>query len=362
MRGSVVAGLAGKPGGVPLPGVSVTATNTITGKKFTTATDVDGAYSMVIPRNGRYVVRAELAGFALETQEVVFGGTTPGALAAGSTKAADFGLTLASRVAAAEAQQATTTGSAATGLAGGLQGLSLSAGGLDAATDASSAGTGANTGAALPSLGGLSDAGGGDATESVAVSGQTGQTNGLAGISQDDLRQRIEDAVAQGRANGSIPQGADVTGAIVTMIGGMMGGGGPGGGVFVRGGRGGGGGGGNFRNFNPAQPHGAIFYQGANSALNATQWLASAPGMPHFVNNPSAYSNNFGATFAGSPYIPGLTKPNTKQFVFINLTGRKNLNAFAPDAVRVPTPAGAHRRFLAVVQQGGKRRNAGDAV
>ena len=96
---------------------------------------------------------------------------------------------------------------------------------------------------------------------------------------------------------------------------------------------------GNFRNFNPAQPHGSIFWMGGNSALNATPWQGTNPFSPHFLQNPSAYSNNFGLTGAGSPYIPGLTKPNTKQFVFINLTGRKNLNAFAPDAVRVPTLA-----------------------
>src|SRR5271165_6397789 len=53
-----------KAGNVPLPGVSVTATNTLTGKKYNTTTDVTGAYSMTIPQNGRYVVRAELAAFA----------------------------------------------------------------------------------------------------------------------------------------------------------------------------------------------------------------------------------------------------------------------------------------------------------
>jgi len=42
-------------------------------------------------------------------------------------------------------------------------------------------------------------------------------------------------------------------------------------------------------------------------------------------------------TFAESPYIPGLTKPNPQQFVFLNLTGQKNLNAFTPSPTRVPT-------------------------
>ena len=145
----------------------------------------------------------------------------------------------------------------------------------------------------------------------------------------------MQDAVAQGQASGMIPPGADPTNAIVGMLGGLMnGGGGPGGGGGRgggggggggRGGRGGGGGGGGgaFRNFNPAQPHGSIFYQGSNSALNSAPW---SPNLTP-VSKPESYSNNYGLTIGGSPYIPGLTKPNTKQFVFINLTGKKNLTA-----------------------------------
>jgi len=60
-----------KASGVPLPGVAVTATTTLTGKKFATTTDVDGIYEMEVPRNGRYVIKAELTGFAAVTQEVM---------------------------------------------------------------------------------------------------------------------------------------------------------------------------------------------------------------------------------------------------------------------------------------------------
>src|ERR1700727_2698539 len=60
-----------KAGAVPLPGVSVTATNTLTGKQYATTTDVNGSFTMAIPRNGRYVVKAELAAFATETKEVL---------------------------------------------------------------------------------------------------------------------------------------------------------------------------------------------------------------------------------------------------------------------------------------------------
>ena len=45
-----------KAGNVPLPGVSIVATNTLTGKRYATVTDINGSYSMTIPTNGRYVL------------------------------------------------------------------------------------------------------------------------------------------------------------------------------------------------------------------------------------------------------------------------------------------------------------------
>jgi hypothetical protein len=235
-------------------------------------------------------------------------------------KATDFGLQLASRVAAEEARPAGVIGFGA-----GAAAMSGVAGG-----DVADATTGArNVGAAMPTLSGLGD----ESADSVTVTGQSGSTNGLANFSEDEIRQRVQDAVAQARASGMLPQGGgDPTNAIVGALGGMMGGGGFGGG---RGGRGGGGGFGSgaFRNFNPSQPHGSIFYQAANGALDSAQW--SPDLLPQ--TKPSSYSNKYGVTFAESPYIPGLTKPNPKQFIFINLTGQKNLNAFLGGPERVPT-------------------------
>jgi trimeric autotransporter adhesin len=331
IEGRVVAGAVGKAGGVPLPGVAITAMNSLTGRKYATTTDIDGKYAMAIPRNGRYVVRAQLTGFADVTQEVVLNGVQAEAANQGITiapKATDFGLQLASRVAAEEAKQGGA--GSGSGMQGGMQGLSLNAGG-----DVADATTGArNAGASLPTLSGMGD----ETADSVTVQGQTGGTNGLANLSEDEIRQRVQDAVAQARASGMIPQGGDPTNAIVGALGGMMGGGGGGfggGGGGGRGGRGGGGGFGSgaFRNFNPSQPHGSIYYQVSNGALDSAQWSPTLqPQM-----KPSSYTNKYGVTFAESPYIPGLTKPNPKQFVFINLTGQKNLNAFLGGPSRVPT-------------------------
>jgi len=335
IRGTVVARTPGKPGGVPLPGVAVTATNTLTGKKYAAATAVDGTYAMAIPRNGRYVVRAELAGFAPVTQEVVLNASDATAGAA-LVKTSDFGMQLASRVAAAEAKQEAAANATAVGR--GTQNLSLNAGETDV-TDASAAN--GNSDVAMPTLGNLGQTATDEASqgsESITVNGQMGQTNGLANFSEDEIRQRVQDAVEQARASGQLPEGADPTNRIVAVIGGMMGGGGfggPGGGRGGRGGGGmrGGGGFGAFRNFNPAQPHGNIFYQGGNNALDSAPWSPT----PEPVPQPSGYQNRFGASIAGSPYIPGLTKPNTKQFAFLNISGQRNLAAFLPLPARVPT-------------------------
>ncbi len=336
IHGTVVAGTAGKPGGVPLPGVAVTATNTLTGRKYTTATDVDGAYTMKIPRNGRYVIRAELAGFAPVTAEVVLNGAEGAQVA----KTSDFGLQLASRVEAAEAAAASAgTGTdAGTSLARGVQNLTLNAGGQGA--EDASAGTG-NAGASLPSLGGLADTAEAG-NETVAVSGQTGQMNGLANFSEDQLRERIQQGVEQARASGQLPPGVDPTNMIVGIIGNMMGPGGFGGGGGGRGGRGGGGGGGGFRGsgafrkFDPTQLHGGFNYQGNYSAFDSAQWSPTLTPQ----TKPSYAKDTFGGTLAGSPYIPGLIKPSTKQFGFLNFNVTRNTT---PEVLTSTVPTAAER-------------------
>ena len=60
-----------KSGNIPLPGVTVTAQNTLTGKRYSTTTDITGAWSMTIPQNGRYVIRTQFAAFAPGDQEAL---------------------------------------------------------------------------------------------------------------------------------------------------------------------------------------------------------------------------------------------------------------------------------------------------
>lgn len=310
-----------KAGAVPLPGVAVTASNTLTGKKYATTTDVNGAYSMKVPRDGRYVVKAELAAFATETKEVLVNAN--GADGGKPQQVAEFAMQLASRVAAQEARQQSQQAGTANALAGafarGTQALSLSG----ESADISDASTGAgDTGTQMPSLANLgnSDA---SASDSVTVSGQMGETNGLANFSEDEIRQRVQDAMEQARRQGGAV--GDMASIVSGMLGNMMGPGG-GGRRGFRGGPGGGGRGG-FRGFNPTAPHGAIFYQGGNGALDAAPFsVPAALGEPGAqVVKPSSMQNRFGVSFAGSPFIPGLVQASTKQFVFFNLTGQRNI-------------------------------------
>ncbi|MGB9029947.1 MAG: carboxypeptidase-like regulatory domain-containing protein, partial [Acidobacteriaceae bacterium] len=104
-----------KDGNIPLPGVSVTASNSLTGKRYSTTTDITGSYSLVIPQNGRYVLKTELSAFAPVTKEALLNATA-------RDQGVDFSILLASR--AAEQEQQTSLATAARQFAGaGAQSL-----------------------------------------------------------------------------------------------------------------------------------------------------------------------------------------------------------------------------------------------
>ncbi len=157
----------------------------------------------------------------------------------------------------------------------------------------------------------------------MTVNGAMGQTNGLAGYSEDDVRQRVQDAIAQAQRQGGAA--ADMANTVVGMLGGLMGGGGfggPGSGGgwrkrWPRGRRWGGG----FRGFNPTQPHGAVFYQGGNGALDATNF--SLTGAP--VREAGLQLESVRGELYRIAVYPRLVKPSTKQFIFFNVTGQRNI-------------------------------------
>jgi len=308
-----------KSGSIPLPGVTITAQNTLTGKKYSTTSDITGAWSMSLPQNGRYVIRTEFAAFAVGAQEALLN-------AASHDQAVNFDLMLASRAAQQEQQasQAATLQAASSiirQLAGnGAESLSLTSA-LSADTDTSS-GSAGRSGAELPTVASNSDFGG----DSVAISGQSGQVSPLAGVNLDQIRDAIAAYLV---ANPG--QGLPGAGGLFGGGGGGFGGGGFGGGGFGGGGdfggggfggRGGGGGGGrgNFRGFNPGQPHGAIFWRGSNSALNAEPFALLGQSQVQ----PASGTNQFGLTFLSAPYLPHLTKPSGKDTVFLTLSGTRS--------------------------------------
>ncbi len=270
-----------KSGNIPLPGATVTATNTLTGQKATTWTDVEGSFSLQVPANGRYVVRSQMAAFAPSTQEVLIN--------AGNRDATvNLEPVLQSR--AQEAAQTAQKEAAAIGR--GFQTLSV-------LQSASSADLAANGGSDIVpqgiSIPGLSANG---ATESVSVSGSN--VSPFATMSSDEMRARFNEMRQE-------------NGGGIGGFGGGFGGGHGGGGHMLFG-----------RGFNFNQPHGSIYYSVGDSAFDASPY--SLTGQP--VVKPGYLQQRFGVTTGGPLKIPGIYKGSDKTFFFLNYNGSRGENPF----------------------------------
>ncbi|HEY0786147.1 MAG TPA: TonB-dependent receptor [Acidobacteriaceae bacterium] len=320
-----------KAGATPLPGVRVTATNTLSGARYSTTTGVDGAYRMAIPHKGRYVLRTEFAAFAPATREALVSETA-------LEPTADFSLTLLSRVVAQPEDRGELAGRAGGGPGAGQRGgrgaaaqtLSL----INAVSGALETGQGGSTGAQLPSL-----TGGGDfSSDSVAVSGASGSSSSFAGINLDEVRQRAESDPSLNPTGG---QGGGPGGP-----GGSGGGGFGGFGGFGGGGRGGRGG---FGRFNPNQPHGSFFWTGGNSALDARDFAIRGQA----IGQPAYASNRFGIVFAGAPYLPHLIEHDKKDYLFFTLSGQRTSSPFDQYGT-VPTAAERTGDFSQLTTQAGQ--------
>jgi hypothetical protein len=190
----------------------------------------------------------------------------------------------------------------------------------------------------LPSAASNSDFSSGD---SVAVTGQMGTTNPLAGIDFSQMRDNAElNQSLNGGPGGQGPGSRRSRGEGGSGGGGGFGGGGFGG--FGGGGRGGGGGGmrGNFRNFKPNQPHGALFWNGGNGALNADDFALR--GQP--FQQPAYSSNRFGLTFLSAPYIPKILTHDQERFPLPHPLRHAQLVALRPVRHR-PHARRARRRL-----------------
>jgi hypothetical protein len=276
-------------GRIPLPGVRITATNTLTGKTYSAATDSTGGYSMRLPENGRYIVRAQFTVFALGEKEILL------SLSPGSPQV-DFSLMLASQV---EKQEQAEEHAASRQYSGkGAANLSL----LGSASDLIAAATGGgNAREQLPRAAENSDFAG----ESVAVSGQNGETNPFAGLDANQIRKEIQENQSESAITGT-PEAP----AMRAMGGGGLGGGGRLGAIF--------------RNFKPNQPHGSFFWDGGNGALNAADFPLR--GQP--ITEPAYGQNQFGLTFMGVPYIPKLLTNDNQDFLFFALSTERASKPF----------------------------------
>lgn len=315
-----------KSGAIPLPGVSISAANTLTGKKYLTSTDVDGSFKIQVTGKGRYVVKAEFSAFASVTQEVLINDEN-------RKGHADLPMILLSRV-QQDPQQDSQQSAAlqiAQAIAGaggrpGMQQLQLNRG-----ADAS-----AFSGAAVNDLSALSNSGLPNAglaadgsNESVAISGAQGRAEQNV-LDPGDIQDRIAERDQMGQGGGGFNGGAG--GVQVFSGGGGFGGGGFGGGGFGGGGGGpmaimmggGGRGGRGGRGFNANQPHGSLFYSYGGSALDAAPYsLNGEPSAKASYNQ-----NRFGATIGGPLNIPHIYKGGTKTFVFVNYTGSRSTNSY----------------------------------
>ena len=283
-----------RSGKTPLPGATVTASNTLTGKKYSTVTGTDGTFNFAGIVRGRYVLRIEFMGFSLFTQEVVLNPANP-------TGKIDAELILASReqqqsnngnnanIAAGRGFQALALDSALSSLAGGNPGLAGN-GGSQNAGDFSS----------LP----LNGAGAEGPTESISISGAQGRTQDFGRGSEQDLQDRIQEFRDRMQREGF--------GGLGGGPGGSGQGGGMGGGPIMIGRMGG-------RGFNINQPHGILYFSDDTSTLDATPFSLSG-----FPIAKSQYNQaRFGANVGGPLKIPKLFDGGNKWFFFAGWNGSR---------------------------------------
>ena len=283
-----------RSGKTSLPGATVTASNTLTGKKYSTVTGTDGTFNFAGIVRGRYVLRIEFMGFSLFTQEVVLNPANP-------TGKIDAELILASReqqqsnngnnanIAAGRGFQSLALDSALSSLAGGNPGLAGN-GGSQNAGDFSS----------LP----LNGAGAEGPTESISISGAQGRTQDFGGGSEQDLQDRIQEFRDRMQREGF--------GGLGGGPGGSGQGGGMGGGPIMIGRMGG-------RGFNINQPHGILYFSDDTSTLDATPFSLSG-----FPIAKSQYNQaRFGANVGGPLKIPKLFDGGNKWFFFAGWNGSR---------------------------------------
>lgn len=286
-----------RSGKTPLPGVTVTATNTLTGKKYAAATNSEGKFGLSGMTRGRYVVRVEFMGFATFTREVVLNPENPSAkvdaeLILASRQQEQSNNSNAAMAAAGRGFQSLAMDSALSALSGGNSGLGGAGGGGQASGDLSS----------LP----LNGAGAEGPTESVSISGAQGRTQDFGGGSEQDLQDRIQEFRDRMQREGGGGFGG----------GGGGGFGGPGGGVIAIGRM--------PKGFNVNQPHGVLYFSDDNAGLDARPYSLTGIESPKADYNQS----RFGVNVGGPLNIPKIFNGGNKWFFFGGWNGSRGSSPY----------------------------------
>jgi hypothetical protein len=290
--GSEISGVV-QSGGMPLPGVTVSATESQSGQQFVTSTGVDGSYSIHVPGDGTYEVRAEMAAFTAAARQVTI-------TAEQRSARLDLELVLLSRAQPASTPQMPVAAAPRRR----PQNQPRLQSGSGETTGFSAAEQSVPAGLQVPGMSAES------ATESVAVSGNTA-TGGWGNLSSEEMRQRAQE-MRDREGRGYEPGGpGGLGGPGGGPSGGRGGGGGFGGGPMIfMGGRG---------RFNFNRPHGTVYYSGGDSVLDAAPY--SLTGVPQ--PKPSYQQNRFGASIGGPLTIPRLYNGGQKTFFFANYNGAR---------------------------------------
>jgi trimeric autotransporter adhesin len=311
-----------RSGKTPLPGVSVTAANTLTGKKYSAATNSEGKFALSGITRGRYVVRVEFMGFATFTREVVLNPENPSAnvdaeLILASRQQEQSNGNLAAIVAAGRGFQNLAMDNALSALAGGNSGFGGAGGngGGQSNSDLSS----------LP----LNGAGAEGPTESVSISGAQGRTQDFGGGSEQDLQDRIQEFRdrMQREGGGGFPGGGGF--------------GGPAGGMVVLGRM--------PKGFNINQPHGVLYFSDDNAGLDARPYSLTG------IQSPKADYNQarFGVNVGGPLNIPKIFNGGNKWFFFGGWNGSRGSNPYDAFST-VPTQDERTGNFSSATYNDGK--------
>src|SRR6266852_2622862 len=308
----------------PLPGVTVTATNTLTGKKYAAATNFEGKFVLSRMTRGRYVVRAEFMGFAAFTQEVVLNPENPSAkveaeLILASRQQEQSNNNNAAMAAAGRGFQSLAMDSALSSLAGGNSGFG--------GTSGLGGGQGNGELSGLP----MNGAGAEGPTESVSISGAQGRTQDFGGGSEEDLQQRMQEFRDRAQREGGGGFGG----------GGGGGFGGPGGGMIVLGRM--------PKGFNINRPHGMLYFSDDNAGLDARSYSLTG------IESPKADYNQarFGVNIGGPLNIPKIFNGGNKWFFFAGWNGSRGSSPYDAFST-VPTQGERGGNFSAATYNDGK--------